>query len=59
MKWYYYLYVNGNLIGKNPVVVDSDSSYFDSPFVKRVWVIETEDRGDAWKLCLEALAVGC
>lgn len=58
MKWYYYLHTNGDLIGKNPVVVDSDASYFDSPFVKKVWNIDTEERGDCWTLILEALASG-
>ena len=58
MKWYYYLHTNGELIGKNPVVVDSDASYFDSDFVKRVWKIETEDRESCWTLLLEALALG-
>ena len=58
MKWYYYLHSNGDLIGKNPIVVDSDSQYFDSPFVKYTWLIETDDRGDAWKLVIEALARG-
>jgi len=58
MKWYYYLHTNGELIGKNPVVVDSDASYFDSDFVKRVWKIETEDRESCWTMLLEALALG-
>lgn len=58
MKWYYYLHTNGDLIGKNPMVIDSDSQYFDSPFVKKVWQIDTEDRADCWKLVLEALALG-
>jgi hypothetical protein len=58
MKWYYYLHTNGDLIGKNPVVVDSDASYFDNDFVKRTWKIETEDRESCWTLLLEALALG-
>lgn len=58
MKWYYYLHTNGDLIGKNPFVVDSDPSYFDSDFVKRTWKIETEDRCSCWTLLLEALALG-
>lgn len=58
MKWYYYLHTEGDLIGKNPVVVDSDVQYFDSPFVKKVWLIETTDRTDAWNLAVEALAMG-
>ena len=58
MKWYYYLHTNGDLIGENPVVVDSDSSYFDSDFVKKVWKIDTDERDTLWTLVLEALALG-
>ena len=58
MKWYYYLHINGDLIGKNPIVVDGDAGYFDGPFVQKVWCIDTEERGDCWKLLLEALAKG-
>ena len=58
MQWYYYLHTNGDLIGKNPIVVDGDASYFDSDFVQKVWLIDTEKRGDCWKLLLEALAKG-
>ena len=58
MEWYYYLHTNGDLIGKNPYVVDSDPSYFDSDFVKRTWKIDTEDRESCWTLLLEALALG-
>lgn len=54
--WYYYLHTNGDLIGKNPVVVDSDPEYFDSPFVRTVWRVT--DRGSMWKMILEALAKG-
>ena len=58
MKWYYYLHTNGDLIGKNPVVVDSDASYFDSDFVKKVWKIDTDKRETLWTMMLEALALG-
>ena len=58
MKWHYYLHVNGNLIGKNPAVVDSDPHYFDGPFVVRHWCIETKNRAEAWNMILEALALG-
>ena len=58
MEWYYYLHTNGDLIGKNPVVVDSDASYFDSDFVKKVWKIDTDERDTLWTLILEALALG-
>ena len=58
MKHYYYLHINGDLIHKNALVVDSDSNYFDSEFVKRAWMIDTEDRGSIWILLIEALALG-
>jgi len=57
MKWYYYLHTNGDLIGKNPIAYDN-SDFEDSPFVKCFWYIDTEDRIDAWKLVIEALARG-
>lgn len=57
-KHYYYLHSNGDIIGKNPNVVDSDPQYFDSDFVKKVWCIDTEDRSTAWKVVLEGLALG-
>ena len=44
MKWYYYLHINGDIIGRNPIVVDSDPDYFDSPFVRKIFVVETTDR---------------
>lgn len=56
--WYYYLHTNGDLIGKNPVVVDSDPEYWNSPFVKTVWRVDLIDRGLMWKMILEALAKG-
>jgi hypothetical protein len=58
VRHYYYLHTNGDLIGKPPIVVDSDPSYFDSPFVKKVWCIDTTDRNDAWNLLITALANG-
>ena len=58
MKWYYYLHTNGDLIGKNPVVVDGDASYFDSDFVRKVWKIDTDERDTLWTMMLEALALG-
>lgn len=58
MRWYYYLHTNGDLIGKNPIVIDGDASYFDGPFVQKVWEIDTEERDTLWTLILEALAKG-
>ena len=57
-KWYYYLHTNGDLIGKSPFGVECDPNYFDSPFVKKVWEIDLENRLDAWNFILEALSLG-
>jgi len=29
----------------------------DSPFVEKVWAVDTTDRGNAWQIMLEALAM--
>ena len=57
MKHYYYLHTNGNLIHKPASVVDSDPEYFNSTFVKKFWGLDDENRGDAWTIVLEALAL--
>ena len=56
--WYYYLHENGDIIGKNPIVVESDGDYFRSPFVKSVWRVDLDERNNAWILVIEALAMG-
>lgn len=58
MKWRYYLHTNGNLIGKNPYIVDVDSSSCDSPFVVKFWLTDSLDRASLWQTALEALALG-
>lgn len=49
---YYYLHTNGDLIHK---LFEPEA---DSPFVKKVWILDTRDRGTAWRLVLEGLASG-
>ena len=56
--YYYYLHTNGDIIGKPHIVVDSDPSYFDSPFVKHHWRVDITNRADAWTVAIEALALG-
>jgi len=52
---YYYLHTNGNLIYKK----SADYRDFDeSPFVKKYWELDIEDRRNAWMIILEALALG-
>ena len=59
MIGYYYLHSESkDLIYKSATVVDSDASYFDSPFVQKVWRFDSEDRFDAWRLCVEASVLG-
>jgi len=57
-EWYYYLHTNGDLISKNPIVLDGDPKYFESPFVKKIWKLNMNDRGSLWSFTLEALANG-
>jgi hypothetical protein len=56
-RWLYYLHENGDVIGKNPIVL-SDPEYFDSPFVRRVWDIDTTNRADFWNLVLDLEQLG-
>ncbi len=55
---FYYLHTEGNLIYK-PAIVAEDPDYFDSPFVKKVWRLDVNDRLCAWRIVLEALSMGC
>lgn len=57
MKWLYYLHTNGDLISKNPIVLEGDSNYFDSDFVRTWWTIDTEDRGTLYPMIFTALAM--
>lgn len=42
-KGYYYLHTNGSTIWKPSVVVRMDPEYFNSPFVVKVWEINSEE----------------
>jgi hypothetical protein len=48
---FYYLHTNGELIYKRFRPDPSD-------FVRRIWEIEPSDRGNAWRILLEAAALG-
>jgi hypothetical protein len=54
---YYYLHTNRDLIFK-PAMVITDPSYFDSPFVRKVWPIRLQDRGTAYLMLIDAQAMG-
>jgi plasmid maintenance system killer protein len=49
---YYYLHTNGDLIFRR--------TYPDlgSDFVRRIWPLYPDNRGSAWGICVEALALG-
>ena len=50
---WYYLHVNGDLIYKRFPIGDEDS-----PFIKRIWPVNTKDRLAAWTVVLESLSLG-
>lgn len=56
IQWYFYLHTNGNVIGKNPVVIDADNEYFNSPFVRKVWAIKNIE--DFKQCIIEARKMG-
>jgi len=39
---YYYLHVNGQILWKPSILVDSDPNYFDSPYVVKYWYIDSQ-----------------
>lgn len=53
-EFYFYLHANGQLIVKNVRAVEADPKYFDSPFVRKVWKIDLDDREQAEKMLAEA-----
>jgi len=56
VHWYYYLHTNGDLICKNATYM-SDSD-FKSDFVVKHWLVDVNQRGDGWRMILEALVLG-
>lgn len=49
---YYYLHTNGSLIWKK---FEPEP---DSPFVKKIWPLDTSDRLQAWNILIEAAVLG-
>jgi hypothetical protein len=49
---WYYLHTNGNLIHKKT------EPELESDFVKRVWRLDRSNRAHAWRILLEAAAMG-
>lgn len=58
MKCWYYLHENGDLIHKRLEYDPSGRDFADSPFCKKYWKIDTDDRFHAWAMLAEALACG-
>ena len=60
LKCYYYLHTGGNLIHKNPAVVDADTPeiYFESDFVVKWWCLDLHDRIATLEFLIEAKNLG-
>ena len=57
MDGWYYLHENGDLIYKRDLPgIAADIR--ESPFAKTLWSIDTSNRADAWRILVEALAIG-
>lgn len=54
---WYYLHQNGSLIYKRELG-GTAADIRESPFAKAMWPVDQEDRESAWRICVEALAVG-
>lgn len=54
---YYYLHTNGNLIYKRELG-DTAADLDESDFVSAFWPLDTADRGTAWTILVESLALG-
>lgn len=55
MKTTYYLHINGNLIYKPHANIDD---LLDSDFVVKFWELDTDNRGTAWLMLIEASLLG-
>ena len=53
----YYLHTNGSLIYKREFD-DTMADLRESDFVRHIWPMDTSDREGAWRICIEALALG-
>ena len=54
---YYYLHQNGDMIWK-PDMPGLRADLEESDLVKKFWHLDSSKRGDAWIVCIEALALG-
>lgn len=58
MNSYYYLHTNGELIHKNDPFNTIEQDLLESSFVVNYWKVDNTDRSNAWKILIEALALG-
>lgn len=54
---WYYQHQNGDLIFKREMG-DTAADLRESPFVIMLWPLDTKDRSSAWRIVVEALAIG-
>ena len=54
---YYYLHENGDLIWKRYLDGGQVADFRESPFVKMFWPLDLENRYDAWRTLVEAMAM--
>ncbi|KKL84627.1 hypothetical protein LCGC14_1962840 [marine sediment metagenome] len=55
---YYYLHENGDLIYKRYLDAEQVIDFENSPFVKKYWLMDTNNRANAWFIAIEAAAFG-
>lgn len=55
---WYYLHTNGELIYKRELG-GTAADIRESPFARAMWPCDPEDREGAWRILVEALALGC
>ena len=55
---YYYLHTNHSLIWKKSMDGDEVADFRESPFVVQFWPLDPQDRSTAWRILVEALALG-
>ena len=58
MQHYYYLHENGELIHKTVTGGSQAADFRESDLVKMFWILDTGSRFDAWRILVEAKALG-
>lgn len=57
-KRYYYLHINGDIIRKPLCVVDCETEYFNSPLVRKYWLIDTDKKDEVIRFISELCNMG-